>query len=62
MRTVKIDLSPHVVNHEPGAVMRKTTFIEQMGKRHVDYGAREARYPAVGATLLKSLDEVAGEV
>ena len=35
--------------------------LEQMGSRHVDYGAQEAHYPAVGATLLKSLAEVAGD-
>lgn len=35
--------------------------LEQMGARHVDYGAQEAHYPAVGATLLKSLAEVAGD-
>ncbi len=34
--------------------------LENMGSRHVDYGAREEHYPAVGATLLKSLAEVAG--
>lgn len=36
--------------------------LEQMGARHVDYGALEEHYPAVGATLLKSLAEVAGDV
>jgi len=35
--------------------------LEQMGARHVEYGAEEAHYPAVGATLLKSLAEVAGD-
>lgn len=34
--------------------------LEAMGARHVDYGAREEHYPAVGATLLKSLAEIAG--
>ena len=34
--------------------------LEAMGSRHVDYGAREEHYPAVGATLLKSLAEIAG--
>jgi hemoglobin-like flavoprotein len=33
--------------------------LEDMGLRHVDYGAREEHYPAVGQTLLKSLSEVA---
>ncbi len=36
--------------------------LEQMGARHVDYGAEEAHYPAVGATLLKSLAVVAGDL
>ena len=35
--------------------------LERMGLRHVDYGATEDHYPAVGATLLKSLAEVAGD-
>lgn len=35
--------------------------LEGMGLRHVEYGAEEAHYPAVGATLLKSLAGVAGE-
>ena len=36
--------------------------LEQMGARHVDYGAQEEHYPAVGATLLKSLAEIAGDL
>ncbi|HIF01294.1 MAG TPA: flavohemoprotein [Planctomycetes bacterium] len=36
--------------------------LEEMGQRHVGYGAVEGYYPAVGATLLKSLAEVAGDV
>ena len=36
--------------------------LEQMGERHVAYGAEEEHYPAVGATLLKSLAEVAGDL
>ena len=32
--------------------------LENLGLRHVDYGAREEHYPAVGQTLLKSLSEV----
>lgn len=35
--------------------------LERLGARHVDYGAREEHYPAVGKTLLKSLAEVAGD-
>ncbi len=35
--------------------------LEEMGARHVGYGAQEAHYPAVGATLLKSLAEIAGD-
>jgi len=35
--------------------------LEDMGLRHVDYGARKEHYPAVGATLLKSLAKVAGK-
>ena len=35
--------------------------LKEMGARHLDYGALEAHYPAVGATLLKSLAEVAGD-
>ncbi len=36
--------------------------LEQMGARHVQYGTKEAHYPAVGATLLKSLAEIAGDL
>ena len=36
--------------------------LEQLGSQHVDYGATEEHYPAVGQTLLKSLAEVAGPV
>lgn len=35
--------------------------LKDMGLRHVDYGAQEAHYPAVGQTLLKSLAHVAGD-
>ena len=38
-----------------------TSALENMGQRHVEYGAEAAHYPAVGATLLKSLAEVAGD-
>lgn len=34
--------------------------LENLGSRHVDYGAVDAHYPAVGQTLLKSLAAVAG--
>ncbi len=34
--------------------------LENLGLRHIDYGAVEEHYPAVGQTLLKSLGEVAG--
>ena len=34
--------------------------LQSLGLRHLDYGAEAAHYPAVGATLLKSLAEVAG--
>ncbi len=36
--------------------------LESLGSRHVDYGAQEAHYPAVGQTLLKSLSEIAGPI
>ena len=36
--------------------------LEQLGSRHVDYGTQEEHYPAVGATLLKSLAEIAGDL
>ena len=35
--------------------------LEELGARHVDYGAQEEHYPAVGQTLLKSLSQVAGD-
>jgi len=35
--------------------------LEGLGSRHVEYGAQEAHYPAVGQTLLKSLAEIAGD-
>ena len=37
-----------------------TNALESMGARHVEYGTRAEHYPAVGATLLASLAEVAG--
>jgi hemoglobin-like flavoprotein len=36
--------------------------LEKMGAAHVEYGAEEAHYGPVGATLLKSLAEVAGDL
>jgi len=48
------------------ANLRKPEVLEptllDMGARHIGYGAQEAHYPAVGATLLKSLAEVAGDL
>ena len=35
--------------------------LENLGANHVGYGAKEEHYPAVGATLLKSLAEIAGD-
>lgn len=35
--------------------------LESLGERHIEYGAEAAHYPAVGATLLKSLAEIAGD-
>ena len=35
--------------------------LELLGQRHIKYGAIEVYYPAVGATLVKSLAEIAGE-
>jgi len=39
-----------------------TSALENLGLQHIDYGAEEAHYPAVGQTLLKSLSEVAEEI
>jgi nitric oxide dioxygenase len=36
--------------------------LESMGSRHVGYGSLPDHYPAVGATLLASLEEVAGDL
>ena len=36
--------------------------LEQLGKRHVDYGTEPAHYDAVGSTLLKTLEEFAGDL
>jgi hemoglobin-like flavoprotein len=35
--------------------------LERMGAKQVEYGAKEEHYPAVGASLVKSLAEVAGD-
>ena len=35
--------------------------LERLGLRHLDYGTTEDHYPAVGASLLKSLAEIAGD-
>ena len=36
--------------------------LEQLGVRHLDYGTQSAHYPAVGGTLLKTLEEFAGDL
>jgi nitric oxide dioxygenase len=36
-------------------------YLEGLGKRHVDYGAAAAHYPVVGAVLLETLAELAGD-
>lgn len=36
--------------------------LEQLGMRHLDYGTQPEHYPAVGATLLKTLAEFAGDL
>lgn len=35
--------------------------LEQLGQRHVQYGTAEDYYPAVTATMLKTLAEIAGD-
>jgi hemoglobin-like flavoprotein len=35
--------------------------LEQLGKRHVDYGVEDEQYGAVGASLLLTLAEFAGD-
>jgi hemoglobin-like flavoprotein len=37
-----------------------TPALENLGLRHIGYGAREEHYPAVGQSLLKSLAQVTG--
>jgi hemoglobin-like flavoprotein len=41
-----------------GAVVPK---LRELGRRHVAYGARPEHYPLVGAVLIASMAEVAGE-
>jgi nitric oxide dioxygenase len=36
-------------------------YLEGLGKRHVDYGAAASHYPVVGAVLLETLAEMAGD-
>lgn len=36
-------------------------YLEELGRRHVAYGALEAHYPVVGENLLHCLAEVAGD-
>lgn len=38
-----------------------TSYLEDLGDRHVDYGTKEEHYPAVGQTLLLTLAEFAGD-
>ena len=40
-----------------GAVVPK---LQELGRRHVDYGARPEHYPVVGEVLIDSMAEVAG--
>ena len=35
--------------------------LRKLGARHVDYGARPEHYPVVGAVLIASMEEVAGD-
>jgi methyl-accepting chemotaxis protein len=41
-----------------GAIVPK---LREMGRRHVAYGARPEHYPVVGAVLIASMAEVAGD-
>jgi nitric oxide dioxygenase len=36
--------------------------LQELGRRHVEYGAEPAHYEAVGAVLLESMGEIAGEL
>ena len=40
---------------------RLTTYLQDLGLRHVNYGVEPKHYPAVGRTLLATLAEVAGD-
>jgi len=35
--------------------------LRQLGARHVDYGAKPEHYPVVGAVLIASMEEIAGD-
>jgi hemoglobin-like flavoprotein len=35
--------------------------LRRLGARHVDYGAKPEHYPVVGAVLIASMEEVAGD-
>ena len=41
-----------------GAIVAK---LRQLGARHVHYGARPEHYPVVGAVLIASMAEIAGD-
>jgi nitric oxide dioxygenase len=41
-----------------GAIVPK---LRELGARHVDYGARPEHYPVVGAVLIASMAEIAGD-
>jgi nitric oxide dioxygenase len=41
-----------------GAIVAK---LRELGARHVDYGARPEHYPVVGAVLIASMAEIAGD-
>ncbi|MCH8043270.1 MAG: flavohemoprotein [Planctomycetes bacterium] len=48
-----------VNNLRKGEVLVPT--LEQLGARHLDYGAQEEHYPAVGQSLIKALAQVTGD-
>ena len=73
----RAQLLPHIAaNRSPACTWNRVAWVvdnlrrpedlvpalENLGARHVDYGAEEDHYPAVGATLLKSLAEIAGDL
>jgi methyl-accepting chemotaxis protein len=43
---------------EPGALVPR---LEQLGARHVRYGARPEHYPVVGAVMLEVMAEIGGD-